>query len=356
MTQSWQIDDRPIGPGEPVFVVAELSANHHQDYDEAVRLLHAARDCGADAVKLQTYTPETMTVASERDGYLIEGDSPWAGRQLASLYAQAHMPWSWQPRLAAEARRIGLILFSSPFDASAVEFLERMNCPAYKIASFELVDLPLLQCVAATGKPVILSTGMASWQELCEAVSTLRIHGCPMLALLKCVSSYPALPDEMNLRNIPTLRDHFGLPVGLSDHTLGCEAAVASVALGACIIEKHLTLSRARGGPDAGFSLEPAEFRQLVDSVRVVERALGSAAYSVSPGEAAGRKLRRSLYVVESVAAGEVLTDRHVRAMRPAQGLEPRHLAAILGRRAVQDIARGSPLAWEMVEPADRDQ
>lgn len=350
LTTEWQLKGRTIGPEAPVFVVAELSANHHQRYDEAVRLLHAAHQCGADAVKLQTYTPETMTVDLADQPHRLEAGTPWAGRRLSELYAEASMPWEWQPKLALEAARLGLLLFSSPFDATSVEFLESFDCPIYKIASFELIDLPLLRCVAATGKPVILSTGMATWEELCAAVETLQASGCRNLALLKCVSCYPAQPAEMNLRNIPLLAAEFQVPVGLSDHTLGVDVAVAAVALGARIIEKHLTLSRSQGGPDSSFSLEPPEFRQLVTSVRTVEQALGCGDYGVSPRESAGRKLRRSLYLVTDVAAGERLTARHVRSMRPAAGLEPRHLAEVLGRRAVGNFPRGTPLEWGMLE------
>lgn len=348
------IEGRRIGPGHNTFIVAELSANHRQDYDEAVRLIRAAHACGVDAVKLQTYTPETMTVRRGEeppgDKSLVGPGLPWAGQRLADLYAGAHMPWQWQPLLAAEARRLGLILFSSPFDETAVDHLERMACPAYKIASFELVDLQLLKRVAATGKPVILSTGMASWGELREAVQTLRSAGCRELAILKCVSSYPAEPSEMNLRNIPYLAEQFHVPVGLSDHTLGSHVAVAAVALGAVLIEKHLTLSRSAGGPDASFSLEPSEFRHLVASIRDVEQALGGAEYATSPNESAGRALRRSLYVVGEIAAGELLTQTHLGSLRPAEGIAPRYLEQVVGRRVRRDLPAGTPLRWEMLD------
>lgn len=351
MKTHWQLDGRMIGPGAPVLIVAELSANHRQQYDEAVRLLEAAHAAGVDAVKLQTYTPQTMTIDAGGDEQRLGAGTSWAGRRLGELYAEAYMPWEWQPKLAELARQMGLVLFSSPFDASSVEFLESMDCPAYKIASFELVDLPLLQRVAETGKPVIMSIGMASWEELCEAVETLTASGCSELALLKCTSSYPARPEEMNLRNIPLLASEFGVPVGLSDHTLGADVAVAAVALGAQIVEKHLTLSRAQGGPDASFSLEPHEFRQLVDSIRNVEQALGSDRYGISPRESANRKLRRSLHLVVDVAAGETLSSDHVRAMRPGGGLEPRYLSQVLGQKVIRDLARGTPLEWRMIRP-----
>ena len=351
MKSHWQLEGRTIGPGAPVWIVAELSANHRQQYDEAVRLVEAAHACGADAVKVQTYTPQTMTIDAGGDEQRLGAETPWAGRRLAELYAEAYMPWEWQPKLAEVARQLGLAFFSSPFDASSVEFLESIGCPAYKIASFEVVDLPLLRCVAQTGKPVIMSTGMASWDELCEAIQTLGDNGCRELALLKCVSSYPARPDEMNLKNIPLLASRCGVPVGLSDHTLGAEVAVAATALGACVIEKHLTLSRDQGGPDASFSLEPQEFRRLVASIRTVEQALGSHQYEISPRESANRKLRRSLHLIADVAAGETLASDHIRAMRPAGGLEPRYLSRVLGRKARRDLPRGTPLEWAMIEP-----
>jgi len=346
-----RVAEHTIGPGQRVFIVAELSANHHQRYDEAVRLIETAYACGADAVKLQTYTPQTMTVDIGGDAHRLDATTPWGGRRLGELYAEACMPWEWQPRLAEVARHLGLVLFSSPFDATSVEFLESFACPIYKIASFELVDLPLLRAVAATGKPVIMSTGMAAWEELREAVATLETAGCRELALLKCVSSYPASPAEMNLRNIPLLASKFNVPIGLSDHTLGTDVAVASVALGACLIEKHLTLSRTAGGPDASFSLEPKEFRQLVESVRRVEQALGSNEYRVSPREAANRKLRRSLYLTADISAGAPLEAGQIQALRPAEGLAPRYLSQVLGRRAKRDLPRGTPLTWDLLEP-----
>ena len=351
MQSHWQLEGRTIGPGAPVWIVAELSANHRQQFDEAVRLVEAAHACGADAVKLQTYTPQTMTIDLGGDEQRLGAGTPWAGRRLEELYAEAYMPWEWQPKLAEVARQLGLGFFSSPFDASSVEFLESMGCPAYKIASFELVDLPLLRCVAKTGKPVIMSTGMASWDELCEGVETLKASGCRELALLKCVSSYPAAPEEMNLLNIPFLASQFGVPIGLSDHTVGTEIAVAATALGARIVEKHLTLSRAQGGPDASFSLEPREFRQMSDAIRTVEQALGTDAYQISSAESDNRKLRRSLYLVADVAAGEPLRPEHVRALRPGNGLEPRYLSKVLGQRTKRDLVRGTPLEWNMIDP-----
>jgi N-acetylneuraminate synthase len=338
-----------IGPAFPVYVIAEISANHNQDFEQAVRLVRAAKEAGADAVKLQTYTPDTITIRSDRPEFRVGGGTIWDGRTLYDLYAEAYTPWDWQPKLKQLADDIGIHLFSTPFDPTAVDFLEAMNVPAYKIASFELVDLPLVRKIAQTGKPIIMSTGMATLAEIDEAVQAIREAGGRELALLKCTSGYPALPEEMNLRTIPHLAEAFGVPVGLSDHTLDNASAVAAVALGACIVEKHFTLSRAVPGPDSAFSLEPAEFRAMVDAIRTAEKALGRVHYGVNPREAASRAFRRSLYVVKDVKVGEVFTDENVRSIRPANGLPPKHLAEILGRRAGREIAAGTPLSWELL-------
>ncbi|MBV8051613.1 MAG: pseudaminic acid synthase, partial [Acidobacteriaceae bacterium] len=306
MTTDFSIEDRPIGPDHPVYVVAELSANHNQDFQRAVELVHAAKELGADAVKLQTYTADTITIASDRECFRIGGGTLWDGRTLYELYQEAYTPLEWQPKLKELADEIGIQLFSSPFDASAVEFLESMNVPAYKVASCELVDLPLIQTIGSTGKPLIMSTGMATVEEIEEAIAAAREAGARQIALLKCTSAYPAPPDEMHLRTIPELGRRFGVPVGLSDHTRGIAVAVAAVALGACIIEKHLTLSRASGGPDAEFSLEPKEFKELVEAVRVAEQALGSVHFGPAPHEQASCRFRRSLFVVHDMEKGEV--------------------------------------------------
>jgi N-acetylneuraminate synthase len=340
------IAGRAIGPGEPPYIVAEVSANHRQDFQQAVAIVRAAAEAGADAVKLQTYTADTLTLDCDRPEFRIRG-TLWNGRTLHDLYGEASMPWEWQPKLRDVARGLGLTLFSTPFDATAVAFLESLAAPAYKIASFELVDLPLLRCVAATGKPVILSTGMATLEEIDEAVQTLRQAQAGPVALLKCTSAYPAGPDDMNLRGIPRLAEVFGLPVGLSDHTLSTTAAVAAVALGATIIEKHLTLSRASGGPDCEFSLEPAEFRQMAAAVRAAYQALGSAQFGAGPGELDSRRLRRSLFAVRDIRVGERFTPENVRSIRPADGLPPRYLDRVLRATARVDITRGTPLAWE---------
>jgi pseudaminic acid synthase len=342
------INGQSIGMGSAIYIIAEMSANHNQDYDQAVRIIEAAKASGADAVKLQTYTPDTMTLDSRREYFQIKG-TIWRDRNLYDLYGEAHTPWDWQPKLKEVANDLGLDLFSSPFDLTAVDFLEDMNVPAYKVASFEIVDLPLLRHIARTGKPVIMSTGMATLAEIDEAVRTLREAGCEQLALLKCTSAYPTPPEESNLRTIPHLAEAFGVPVGLSDHTLGIAVPVAAVAMGACIIEKHFTLSRAEPGPDSTFSLEPDEFKAMVDAVRVAEKALGQVSYEVTEKEQASRVFRRSLFVVQDMKAGGVFTEDNVRSIRPGHGLHTRHLDDILGRRAACDIERGTPLTWNVV-------
>jgi len=333
-----------------VYVVAELSANHGQDFDQAVRLIHAARDAGADAVKLQTYTADTMTIASDRECFRIAGGTLWDGRTLYDLYSEAYTPWEWQPRLKKVAVDAGLDLFSTPFDASSVDFLERMEVPAYKLASFELVDLPLIQKMARTGKPLIVSTGMATVAEIEEAVRNAREAGATQIALLKCTSAYPADAAEMNLRTIPALASHFQLPVGLSDHSMGVAVPVAAVTLGASIIEKHITLSQAAKGPDSAFSLEPQEFKMMVDAVRTTERALGEVNFGAIGHEVSSLAFRRSLFVVADMKRGDVFSGRTVRAIRPSHGLHTRYLSEVLGRRAARDIERGTPLSWDLVE------
>ncbi len=342
------IGGRRVEPGQPVYIVAEMSANHNQSFEQAVEIVRAAHQAGADAVKLQTYTPDTLTIQSDNPAFQIGEGSIWARRSLYDLYGEAYTPWEWQPRLKATAEGLGMDLFSSPFDPSAVAFLEEMGVPAYKVASFEIVDLPLIRLIAGTGKPVIMSTGMATLAEIDEAVRTARTAGAQQIALLKCTSAYPAPAEEMNLRTIPHLAMAFGLPVGLSDHTLGIAAPAAAVVLGACIIEKHITLSRSVPGPDSAFSLEPHEFRAMVQAIREVERALGNVTYEVTEREAASRVFRRSLFVVHDIKAGELFTAENVRSIRPGHGLHTRYVDKVLGRRAARDIARGEPLDWSM--------
>lgn len=353
MPNTFSIANRPIGPGHPVYIIAELSANHNQDFDQAVRILEAARDAGADAVKIQTYTADTITMRSDRPEFQVKGGTLWDGRTLHDLYQEAFTPWEWQPKLKAIADGWNLPLFSSAFDSTAVDFLEAMNVPAHKIASPELVDIPLIEKMARTGKPLIMSTGMATIEEIEEALTAARAAGAQQIALLKCTSAYPAAPAEMNLRTIPEMARRFDVPVGLSDHTMGIEVPVAAVALGACILEKHLTLSRDLKGPDSEFSLDPAEFRNLVQAVRNAEQSLGAIHFGVSGREEATRRFRRSLFVVADIQRGEIFTPETVRSIRPAQGLHPRHLPEVLGRRAARDLTSGTPLAWEMVASPD---
>jgi len=300
-------------------------------------------------VKLQTYTPDTITINADSECFQIGQGTIWEGRTLYNLYDEAYTPWEWQPKLKELAREAGLDFFSTPFDDTAVEFLEKMNVVAWKIASFEIVDLPLIRRVARTGKPVIMSTGMATLMEVDEAVRAFREAGGTQLALLKCTSAYPAAPEEMNLRTIPNLAETFNVTAGLSDHSLGIAVPVAAVALGASIIEKHFTLSRKRGGPDAAFSLEPPEFAEMVSAVRVAERALGRVSYGAGPGEAGSRIFRRSLFVVKDVRAGERFTNENVRSIRPGHGLHTRHLEQVLGRRASRDVLRGTPVSWDLL-------
>jgi pseudaminic acid synthase len=351
MAAAIKIGERTVGPGQPVYVIAEVSANHHQNIDEALKIIRAAKDAGADAVKLQTYTPDTMTIASDRPEFRIKG-TIWDGRTLFELYGEAYTPWDWQPRLKQAANDLGLDLFSTPFDATAVDFLERMNVPAYKLASFEIVDIPLIQKMARTGKPLIMSTGMATVEEIEEAVVAARTAGAKQIALLKCTSAYPARPEEMNLKTLPELASRFGVPVGLSDHSMSAAVPVTAVALGACIIEKHMTLSRSEPGPDSAFSLEPAEFKAMVDAVRIAEKALGTIHFGADGNEAGSRVFRRSLFVVKDVKQGEIFTDQNVRSIRPGHGLHTRHLLEILGRQATHDIEPGTPLSWDLVKRA----
>lgn len=348
MAAEIKIEGRTIGVGRSTYVIAEVSANHHQEFEQAVKIVRAAKDAGVDAVKLQTYTADTMTIACDRVEFRIEG-TIWSGRKLHELYGEAYMPWEWQPKLKELATDLGMDCLSSAFDASAVDFLEAMKVPAHKVASFELVDIPLIQKMARTGKPLIMSTGMATVEEIEEALRAAREVGTGQIALLKCTSSYPAPPEEMNLRTIPELGRRFGVPVGLSDHTMGMAVPVAAVALGACIIEKHLTLSRSQPGPDSAFSLEPNEFKALVDAVRDAEKALGEVHFGFSAHEASSRVFRRSLFAVQDVKRGELFTAENVRSIRPGHGLHTRYLGEVLGRRAACDIERGTPLRWDLV-------
>ncbi|MCB2182810.1 MAG: pseudaminic acid synthase [Desulfobulbaceae bacterium] len=343
-----KLNNRTICSGEPVYIIAEMSANHNQDLGQAIRIMEAAKEAGADAVKLQTYTPDSLTIDCDNDYFRIKG-TIWEGKNLYQLYGEAATPWDWHPKLKECAQALGLDLFSSPFDAKAVDFLEEQGVPLYKVASFELVDKPLLQKIASTGKPVIMSTGMASLAEIDEAVKTLRENGTTEIALLKCTSAYPAPLEEMNLRTISHLAQTFAVATGLSDHSMGLAVPVAAVALGASIIEKHLTLSRSVPGPDSAFSLETHEFKEMVTAVRQTEKALGTVRYEPTTKEKESRLFRRSLFVVKNMVAGEKFTSQNVRVIRPGHGLSPKFLDVVLGRRAEKNISRGTPLAWKLV-------
>jgi pseudaminic acid synthase len=354
MKNEFIIGKHKIGRNNPVYIIAEMSANHNQDFDQAVRIIHAAGEAGADAVKLQTYTPDTITINCNNEYFRIGKGTIWEGQTLYNLYRDAYTPWEWQPKLKRIADGLGLDLFSSPFDQTAVDFLEDMDVPAYKIASAELVDIPLIQRVAETGKPMIISTGMATLAEIDEAVRAAKAAGATRMALLKCTSSYPAPPEEMNLCTIPHMADTFQLPVGISDHTLGIAVSVAAVSLGACIVEKHFTLSRSIPGPDSTFSLEPREFQSLVKAIRTAERAMGEVNYAVTGSEAASRVFRRSLFVVRDMPAGSTFDKDNVRSIRPGHGLHPRHLADILGRKILRDATAGTPISWDMIDNCNK--
>ncbi len=344
-----RIGTRDVGEGEPCWIVAEMSANHQKDFNKAVDIIRAAAESGADAVKLQTYTADTITIDCRDELFQIGRDSTWAGRNLYDLYNEAYTPWEWHPALKQIAEEKGLACFSSPFDRSAVDFLEELSVPAFKIASFELVDLPLIRYAAQKGKPMILSTGMASLEEIEEAVECVHSSGNEQIILLKCVSAYPAPPEEMNLRTMVDLKERFACPVGLSDHTLGHEVALAAVSLGAKVIEKHFTLFRTDGGPDASFSMEPEEFANMVRSIRMVESALGKISYEPTDRESVNRQFRRSLFVVKDICEGEAFTQKNIRSIRPAAGIPPKYFEELLGREAACHIKAGSPLAWHHV-------
>jgi len=346
-----KINGRCIGPGEPVYIIAEMSANHNKDFDQAVNILKAAKEAGADAIKLQTYTPDTMTISCDNEYFRIGKGTIWEGRNLYDLYGEACMPWEWQPKLKVVADDLGIELFSTPFDSSAIVFLEKMGVGAHKVASFEIVDIPLIQEMARTGKPLIISTGMATLGEIEEAVQAAHTAGATQVALLKCTSAYPAPPEEINLSTIPHLVEAFEVPVGLSDHTLGSTVAVGAVALGACIVEKHFTLSQELTGPDSSFSMEPQEFRQMVNAIRLVEKSLGKVNYGVTSSEKASQVFRRSLFAVENIKAGEAFNAHNVRSIRPGFGLPPKYLKDLQGRKAAKDIEKGTPLGWGMIIP-----
>ena len=349
MAESFSIDGRPIGPEHPPYIVAEMSGNHNGEIDRAIRLIDAAKRAGADAVKLQTYTADTITIDHEGPGFVLEGGL-WDGRRLYELYQEAHTPWEWHEQLFAHARAIGITIFSAPFDPTAIDLLESLGAPAYKIASPEIVDLGLIELCAATGKPLIISSGMASFEEIERAVATARAVGATQILVLHCISSYPTPLDQAHLSTIGDLARRLDAPVGLSDHTLDTFAAAVAVGQGAVLIEKHFTLARADGGVDSAFSLEPVELKRLVDDSRAAHACLGRPNYRPAEAELGMLVARRSLYVVADIGAGEAFTPDNIRSIRPNLGLQPAHRGAVLGKTATRDLARGEPLAADMIK------
>ncbi|SDN36976.1 pseudaminic acid synthase [Afipia sp. GAS231] len=347
-TATFEIAGRPIGPDYPPYIIAEISANHQGKLEKALDLLEAAAATGADAIKIQTYTANTITIPHEGDDFRIKGGL-WDGYLLYDLYKEAETPYEWHAALFAKARQLGITLFSTPFDETAVDLLAGLDAPAYKIASFEVIDLPLIAYAAKHGKPIIISTGMADLGEIQEAVETARSNGAGGVALLHCTSAYPAPIEEANVRTVAHLGAAFGAVSGLSDHAPGSAACVASIVLGGSIIEKHFTISRAEGGPDAAFSLEPHEFRRLVDDCRSAWSALGTVGYSLTQSEKGSTRFRRSIYAVKPIKAGQLLTNENVRSIRPGFGLPPKYLPEIIGRTAARDIAYGEPLTWSAI-------
>lgn len=344
-----KIGNRTIGSGAPAYIIAEMSANHAGSLAHAKEIIHAAKEAGADCIKIQTYTADTMTIDCDNEYFHIE-DGTWKGENLYGLYQKAYTPWEWQADLKAEAEKCGIDFFSTPFDKTSVDFLESIGMEFYKIASFELVDLPLIRYVASKGKPIIMSTGMGSLEEIEEAVNAVYETGNHELALLRCASAYPAISDNMNLAAMKELNKRFALPVGLSDHSLGSVGAVTAVALGASIIEKHFCLDRGIKNPDSSFSMEPAEFAAMVQDVRSAERAIGRVKFGATKSESGNVAFRRSIFVVEDVKAGERLTEKNIRIIRPSNGLAPKYYEEVLGKCAVSDLKRGTPLKMEMIE------
>lgn len=349
MEKTIKIGDKRIGPDSPAFIVAEMSGNHNMVFDRAVEILKAAREAGADAVKIQTYTADTITLDCDAPCFQITQGTLWDGITLHRLYQTAYTPWEWQPRLKEIAEEMGLVLFSSPFDFSSVDFLEEMDVPAYKIASFEITDIPLIRKVARLGKPVILATGIARLADIELAVQTCREEGNHQVILLKCCSAYPTPYEDVNLRTIPHMAEAFDCLTGLSDHTMGTAVATGAVALGARMVEKHMTLRRSDGGPDAAFSMEPQEFREMVDNIRILEKALGKVSYDLSDKQVREREHSRSLFVARDMKAGEVFTPENLRSVRPADGLHTRYYEQLLGRRITRDAGLGTPMSWDLV-------
>ncbi len=345
MGSTINVNGRIIGDGYPAYIIAEMSANHAGSIERALELIHAAKDAGADCVKIQTYTADTMTIDCQNEYFQI-GKGTWEGENLYGLYQKAYTPWEWQEQLRDEAAKVGIDFLSTPFDTTSVDFLEKLGIQFYKIASFELVDIPLLEYIASKQKPIIMSTAMGTLEEIEEAVEAIYSTGNRQLVLMKCSSAYPAKSEEMNLSMIRDMKERFGIPVGLSDHSMGAFSAATAVAVGANLIEKHFCISRAIENPDPSFSMEPAEFGDMVHQVREVEKALGSVCYGVSSQEESNACFRRSLFVVQDIAAGEMLTPENIRSIRPAYGLKPKHYKEVLGRTAKRDLKRGTPLSF----------
>jgi len=337
------IKKRKIGQGEPCYIIAEVSANHNGKIEDAKKIIELAKEAGADCVKVQTYTADTITMNCHNDYFLLK-EGTWKGKNLHDLYTDASMPWEWQGELKQYADQIGIDFFSTPFDATAVDFLESIQVEFYKIASFEIIDIPLIEKVAKTGKPIILSVGMASLGEIEEAVATIRKYGNEF-ALLKCSSAYPAVPENMNLRTIPNMKELFGVPVGLSDHSMGSVSAIVAVSLGANLIEKHICISRTIEGPDSSFSMEPEEFKQMVADVRVAEKALGKISYQVTEHEKSNYMSRKSIFVTSDIQKGEIINSNNIRVIRPGYGMEPKYYDTVLGQVALKDLKRGTPLS-----------
>ena len=350
MNKSFKIGNRIVGEDAPAFIVAEVSANHNQDYNRAVEIIHAAAEAGADAVKLQTYTADTITIDCDDDCFQIKEGTIWDGTTLYKLYSEAYTPWEWQPRLIEEAKKLGLECFSSPFDLTSVDFLSKLDVPAYKIASYEINDIPMIRKIAALHKPMIFATGIAYPDDIALALDTCKAEGNEDIILLKCVSSYPTPYEDMNLRVIPTLAKTYDCIAGISDHTMGSIVSAGAVALGAKMVEKHLTLRRADGGPDGAFSMEPEEFATMVRDIRTLEKALGTDEYVLTDTQKLEHNGSRSLFVVKDIKAGEVLTPDNIRSIRPGIGMHTKHYEEVLGRHAKSDLKKGTPLQWELID------
>lgn len=349
MKKMISVRNRFIGDNQPCYIIAEMSANHAGDIKRAIEIIHAAKASGADCIKLQTYTPDTITINCNNEFFRVEKGT-WQGENLYQLYQKAYTPWEWQGRLKEEADKVEIDFLSTPFDRTAVDFLESLGVDFYKIASFELVDIPLIKYVASKGKPIIMSTGMGSLGEIEEAVNTVKAQGNENLCLLKCSSAYPAVPEDMNLKTIQNLKETFGVPAGLSDHSLGSIGAVTAVALGANVIEKHFCISRTIENPDASFSMEPDEFKAMVKDIRTAEKAMGKVSYRLSEKEANNKIFRKSIFVISNIMQGETFNEENIRVIRPGHGLEPKYYEHVIGKKSVEDIERGTPLSWSMIK------